>query len=163
MSYYTNINDCQMDIIFSLNNKIDRTKIHDDDYITSFIINEINTTIYNKLLSFPINKNKEFIDNCKIYYYRYNILHCILLYKKYYKDDNEFNELLMNNENYFKYFQNSDNLYYPMTNDIDKDTIFYAKLALVVIYDDIMTNETDLNKFKDDIKNFIKNYDDIDE
>ena len=72
MSYYTNINDCQMDIIFSLNNKIDRTKIHDDDYITSFIINEINTTIYNKLLSFPINKNKEFIDNCKIYYYRYN-------------------------------------------------------------------------------------------
>lgn len=69
----------------------------------------------------------------------------------------------MNNENYFKYFQNSDNLYYPMTNDIDKDTIFYAKLALVVIYDDIMTNETDLNKFKDDIKNFIKNYDDIDE
>ena len=69
----------------------------------------------------------------------------------------------MNNENYFKYFQNSDNLYYPMTNDIDKDTIFYAKLALVVIYDDIMTNETDLNKFKDDIKNFIKNYDYIDE
>jgi len=38
-----------------------------------------------------------------------------------------------------------------MTNEIDKDTIFYAKLALAVIYDDIMTNETDLNKFKDDI------------
>ena len=103
---------------FSLNNKIDRTKIHDDDYISSFIRNEINTTIYNKLLSFPINKNKEFIDNCKKYYYRYNILHCIFFYKKYYKDDNEFNE------NYFKYFQNSDKLYYPMTNDIDKDTIF---------------------------------------
>jgi hypothetical protein len=68
----------------------------------------------------------------------------------------------MNNENYFKYFQNSDNLYYPMTNDIDKDTIFYSKLALAVIYDDIMTNETDLNKFKDDIKNYIKNYDNID-
>ena len=28
---------------------IDRTKIYDDDYISSFIRNEINITIYNKL------------------------------------------------------------------------------------------------------------------
>lgn len=54
MSYYTHTHDCQDDIIYSLNEKIDRTKINDDDYITTFIndnlLNEINTTIYNKLL-----------------------------------------------------------------------------------------------------------------
>ena len=49
MSYYTNIYDCQIDIIISLNKMIDRTKIYDDDYISSFIRNEINITIYNKL------------------------------------------------------------------------------------------------------------------
>jgi hypothetical protein len=37
MSYYTYTNDCYDDIIFSLNEKIDRTKINDDDYITTFI------------------------------------------------------------------------------------------------------------------------------
>jgi len=37
MSYYTYIDDCHEDIIYSLNEKIDRTKINDDDYITTFI------------------------------------------------------------------------------------------------------------------------------
>lgn len=72
MSYYTHTHDCQDDIIYSLNEKIDRTKINDDDYITTFIndnlINEINTTIYNKLLSFTSDKNQKFIENCKNYY-----------------------------------------------------------------------------------------------
>jgi hypothetical protein len=49
MSYYSNIEDCHQDIIYSLNNKIDKTNINDDDYITTFIndslITEINTTI----------------------------------------------------------------------------------------------------------------------
>lgn len=150
MSYYTNIDDCHQDIIFSLNGKIDRTKIYDDNYISSFIddnlLNEINTTIYNKLLSFPINKHLEFIDNCKKYYIYNNILYCIHLYKKYYKDDNEFNELLMNNENYFKFFED---FYYNTTNEIELK--FYSKLALAVIYDDIMNNEKKLNNFKNDI------------
>ena len=72
MSYYTYTNHCYDDIIYSLNEKIDRTKINDDDYITKFIndnlINEINTTIYNKLLSFTPDENQKFIEKCKNYY-----------------------------------------------------------------------------------------------
>ena len=37
MSYYTYTDDCHQDIIYSFNEKIDRTKINDDDYITTFI------------------------------------------------------------------------------------------------------------------------------
>jgi len=152
MSYYTHTHDCQDDIIYSLNEKIDRTKINDDDYITKFIndnlINEINTTIYNKFLSFTSDKNQKFIENCKNYN-GYNIFGCIHLYKKYYKDDEEFNELLMDSENYFKYCED---LYYNDTNE--KELKFFAKLALVIIYDDIINNEKKLNNLKDDIKNY---------
>jgi hypothetical protein len=159
MSYYTHIDDCHQDIIYSLNKKIDRTKINnDDDYITTFIndnlINEINTTIYNKLLSFTPDKNQKFIEKYKNYYNGYNIFNYIHLYKKIYKDDEEFNELLMDNENYFKY---SEDLLYNMTNE--KELKFFAKLALVIIYDDIINNEKKLNNLKDDIKDYIKNYD----
>jgi hypothetical protein len=158
MFYYTYIDDCHQDIIYSLNEKIDRTKINDDDYITTFInnnlINEINTTIYKKLLSFTSDKNQKFIENCKNYYYGYNIFGCIHLYKKYYKDDEEFNELLMDNENYFKY---SEDLYYNDTNE--KELKFFAKLALVIIYDDIINNEKKLYNLKDNIKDYIINYD----
>lgn len=83
---------------------------------------------------------------------------CIHLYKKYYKDDEEFNELLMDSENYFKYCQD---LYYNDTNE--KELKFFAKLALVIIYDDIINNEKKLNNLKDDIKNYIINYDNEDE
>jgi len=156
MSYYTYTNDCYDDIIFSFNEKIDRTKINDDNYITKFIndnlINEINTTIYNKLLSFTSDKNQKFIENCKKYN-GYNIFGCIHLYKKYYKDDEEFNELLMDSENYFKYYNDTN----------EKELKFFAKLALVIIYDDIITNEKNLNNLKDDIKNYIINYDNEDE
>jgi hypothetical protein len=152
MFYYTYIDDCHQDIIYSLNEKIDRTKINDDDYITTFInnnlINEINTTIYKKLLSFTSDKNQKFIENCKNYYYGYNIFGCIHLYKKYYKDDEEFNELLMDTED----------LLYNDTNE--KELKFFAKLALVIIYDDIINNETKINDLKDEIKDYIINYDD---
>ena len=150
MSYYTHFDDCHQDIIYSLNEKIDRTKINDDDYITTFIndnlINEINTTIYNKLLSFTSDKNQKFIENCKNYN-GYNIFGCIHLYKKYYKDDEEFNELLMDTED----------LLYNDTNE--KELKFFAKLALVIIYDDIINNEKKINNLKDYIKDYIKNYD----
>ena len=72
MSYYNYTHDCHQDIIYSLYEKIDKTKINDDDYITTFInnslITEINSTIYNKLLSFTSEKNQKFIENCKNYY-----------------------------------------------------------------------------------------------
>ena len=159
MSYYSYTHDCHQDIIYSLNEKIDRTKINDDDYITTFInnslITEINSTIYNKLLSFTSDKNQKFIENCKNYYNGYNIFGCIHLYKKYYKDDEEFNELLMDTENYFKYSQD---IYYNTTNK--KELKFFAKLALVIIYDDIINNEKNLNNLKDDIMDYIKNYND---
>lgn len=159
MSYYTYIDDCHQDIIFSIYEKIDKTKINEDDYIITFINNslktEINITIYNKLLSFTSYENQNFIENCKKYYNGYNIFGCIHLYKKYYKDDEEFNELLMDTENYFKYSQD---IYYPMKNE--KELNFFAKLALVIIYDDIINNEEKLNNLKDDIMNYIKNYND---
>lgn len=152
MSYYNYPHDCHLDIIYSLNEKIDRTKINDDDYITTFInnslINEINTTIYNNLLSFTSDKNQKFIEN---YCDGYNIFGCIHLYKKYYKDDEEFNELLMDTENYFKYCED---LYYNTTNE--KELKFFAKLALGIIYDDIINNEKNLNNLKDDIMDYIK-------
>jgi hypothetical protein len=52
----------------------------------------------------------------------------------------------MDNENYFK------DLSYNMTNK--KELIFFAKLALVIIYDDIINNKTRINNLKDDIKNY---------
>ena len=61
----------------------------------------------------------------------------------------------MDTENYFKYSQD---IYNNMTNE--KELKFFAKLALVVIYDDIINNEKKLNNLKDDIKNYIKNYND---
>jgi hypothetical protein len=157
MPYYTYFDDCHQDIIDSINEKIDRTKIiDDDDYITTFIndnlINEINTTIYNKLLSFSSDNNQNFIENSKNYYNGYNIFACIHLYKKYYKDDEEFNELLMDSENYFKYSEDTN----------EKELKFFAKLALVIIYDDIINNEKKLNNLKDDIKDYINNYDNDD-
>ena len=159
MSYYTYMDDCHQDIIYSLYEKIDKTKINDDNYITTFInnslITEINSTIYNKLLSFTTDENQKFIENCKKYYEGYNILGCIHLYKKYYKDDEEFNELLMDTEKYFKYSQE---IYYNTTNE--KVLKFFAKLALVIIYDDIINNEKNLNNLKDDIMDYIKNYND---
>jgi TRAP-type uncharacterized transport system substrate-binding protein len=151
MSYYTHFDDCHQDIIDSLNEKIDRTKINNKNYITTFIndnlINEINTTIYNKLLSFTPDENQKFIENCKNFYYGYNIVGCIHLYKKYYKDDEEFNELLMDSENYFKY---SEDLLYNYTKKYysnEKELKFFAKLALVIIYDDIINNEKELKFF----------------
>lgn len=60
----------------------------------------------------------------------------------------------MDNENYFKY---SEDLLYNMTNE--KELKFFAKLALVIIYDDIINNEKKINNLKDDIKDYIKNYD----
>ena len=157
MPYYTYFDDCHQDIIDSINEKIDRTKIIDNnDYITTFIndnlLNEINTTIYNKLLSFSSDKNQNFIENSKNYYNGYNIFGCIHLYKKYYKDDEEFNELLMDSENYFKYSEDTN----------EKELKFFAKLALVIIYDDIINNEKKLNNLKDDIKDYINNYDNDD-
>jgi hypothetical protein len=39
MPYYTYFDDCHQDIIDSINEKIDRTKIiDDDDYITTFLL-----------------------------------------------------------------------------------------------------------------------------
>jgi len=77
MSYYTYIDDCHQDIIYSLNEKIDRIKINDDDYITT-LINEniINTTIYNKLLSFSSSNIEKFIKNY------YNIFGRLFLFYK---------------------------------------------------------------------------------
>jgi len=64
----------------------------------------------------------------------------------------------MDSENYFKY---SEDLYYNMTNE--KELKFFAKLALVIIYDDIINNEKKLNNLKDDIKDYIKKYDNDEE
>ena len=61
----------------------------------------------------------------------------------------------MDNENYFKY---SEDLLYNDTNE--KELKFFAKLALVIIYDDIINNETKINDLKDEIKDYIINYDD---
>jgi len=114
--------------------------------ILQHLLNEINTTIYNKLLSFTPDKNQKFIEKCKNYYNGYNIFGCIHLYKKYYKDDEEFNELLMDSED----------LLYNDTNE--KELKFFAKLALVIIYDDIINNEKKINNLKDNIKDNIINY-----
>ena len=50
----------------------------------------------------------------------------------------------MDTENYFKY--------YNTTNE--KELKFFAKLALVIIYDDIINNEKNLNNLKDDIMDY---------
>ena len=59
----------------------------------------------------------------------------------------------MDNENYFKY---SEELLYNDTNK--KELKFFAKLALVIIYDDIINNENKINNLKDYIKDYIINY-----
>ena len=56
----------------------------------------------------------------------------------------------MDNDNFFK------DLCYNK-----KEIIFFAKLALVIIYDDIINNEKKINNLKDNIKDYIINYDNI--
>ena len=41
----------------------------------------------------------------------------------------------------------------------EKELKFFSKLALVIIYDDIINNEKKINNLKDNIKDYIKNYD----
>ena len=64
----------------------------------------------------------------------------------------------MDSENYFKYYED---LYYNDTNE--KELKFFAKLALLIISSYIINNEKNLNNLKDDIKDYIKNYDNEDE
>ena len=52
----------------------------------------------------------------------------------------------------------TEDIYYNTTNE--KELKFFAKLALVIIYDDIINNEKNLNNLKDDIMDYIKNYND---
>jgi hypothetical protein len=52
--------------------------------------------------------------------------------------------LLIDSENYFKYSEDTN----------EKELKFFAKLALVII-----NNEKKLNNLKDDIKDYINNYD----
>jgi len=64
----------------------------------------------------------------------------------------------MDSENYFKYCED---LYYNDTNE--KELKFFAKLALLIISSYIINNEKNLNNLKEDIKNYIINYDNEDE
>lgn len=100
------------DIIISFIEKIDTTKINDNNYIKNFIDenlhNEIMTTIYDKLLSMNCSSNEKIIKD-----YQINIYSTIKIYKKYFDDYKDL---------------------------IDYEEIdFYAKLALSLIYDDFMT------------------------
>lgn len=134
------------DIVEAFSKKIDITKINDDNYIKSFINDnlhdEIMITIYNKLLSMSISENEEIINNN----YCYTIYKTIQIYKKWF-DYNELNDLI-DNDDYLEYYIIKDN---------DIELKYYAKLALSLIYNDFMMNDR-YNNYKNKILVYIKDY-----
>jgi hypothetical protein len=146
MSYI--IDDIIFLIVDLFKNKMCENKYNDDD-IKTFIINNYNDddiktfinnnlnkdiikeTIFNHLLKNDINDNKNIIIN----EYNYNFFDAIQIYKKHF-NNNELTELidLLCNKTYdIDYIVSH---YYPNKNEV----MFYAKLALAIIYDILINN-----------------------
>lgn len=120
-------------IVDLLKNKMGENNYND---IKTFINNNLNKdiikeTIYNQLLKNDISYNENIIIND----YKYSFFYAIQIYKQHFNNNEltELIELLCNKTYDIDYIVSH---YNPNKNEV----MFYAKLALAIIYDDFINN-----------------------
>jgi hypothetical protein len=120
-------------IVDLLKNKMDESNYND---IKTFINNNLNKdiikeTIYNQLLKNDISYNENIIIN----EYKSSFFYAIQIYKEHFNNNEltELIELLCNKTYDIDYIVSH---YNPNKNEV----MFYAKLALAIIYDDFINN-----------------------
>lgn len=120
-------------IVDLLKNKMDESNYND---IKTFINNNLNNdiikeTIYNQLLKNDISYNENIIIN----EYKSSFFYAIQIYKEHFNNNEltELIELLCNKTYDIDYIVSH---YNPNKNEV----MFYAKLALAIIYDDFINN-----------------------
>jgi hypothetical protein len=139
-------------IVDLLKNKMDESNYND---IKTFINNNLNKdiikeTIYNQLLKNDISYNENIIIN----EYKFSFFYAIQIYKEHFNNNEltELIELLCNKTYDIDYIVSH---YNPNKNEV----MFYAKLALAIIYDDFINNYDYENRI---INHLTRNDDDDD-
>ena len=139
-------------IVDLLKNKMDESNYND---IKTFINNNLNKdiikeTIYNQLLKNDISYNENIIIN----EYKSSFFYAIQIYKEHFNNNEltELIELLCNKTYDIDYIVSH---YNPNKNEV----MFYAKLALAIIYDDFINNYDYENRI---INHLTRNDDDDD-
>ena len=140
-------------IVDLLKNKMDESNYND---IKTFINNNLNKdiikeTIYNQLLKNDISYNENIIIN----EYKSSFFYAIQIYKEHFNNNEltELIELLCNKTYDIDYIVSH---YNPNKNEV----MFYAKLALAIIYDDFINNYDYENRI---INHLTRNDDDDDD
>jgi hypothetical protein len=140
-------------IVDLLKNKMDESNYND---IKTFINNNLNKdiikeTIYNQLLKNDISYNENIIIN----EYKFSFFYAIQIYKEHFNNNEltELIELLCNKTYDIDYIVSH---YNPNKNEV----MFYAKLALAIIYDDFINNYDYENRI---INHLTRNDDDDDD
>ena len=139
-------------IVDLLKNKMDENNYND---IKTFINNNLNNdiikeTIYNQLLKNDISYNENIIIN----EYKSSFFYAIQIYKEHFNNNEltELIELLCNKTYDIDYIVSH---YNPNKNEV----MFYAKLALAIIYDDFINN----HNYEERIINHLTRNDDDDD
>ena len=139
-------------IVDLLKNKMDENNYND---IKTFINNNLNNdiikeTIYNQLLNNDISYNENIIIN----EYKSSFFYAIQIYKEHFNNNEltELIELLCNKTYDIDYIVSH---YNPNKNEV----MFYAKLALAIIYDDFINN----HNYEERIINHLTRNDDDDD
>ena len=139
-------------IVDLLKNKMDESNYND---IKTFINNNLNKdiikeTIYNQLLKNDISYNENIIIN----EYKSSFFYAIQIYKEHFNNNEltELIELLCNKTYDIDYIVSH---YNPNKNEV----MFYAKLALAIIYDDFINN----HNYEERIINHLTRNDDDDD
>ena len=139
-------------IVDLLKNKMDESNYND---IKTFINNNLNKdiikeTIYNQLLKNDISYNENIIIN----EYKSSFFYAIQIYKEHFNNNEltELIELLCNRTYDIDYIVSH---YNPNKNEV----MFYAKLALAIIYDDFINN----HNYEERIINHLTRNDDDDD
>lgn len=139
-------------IVDLLKNKMDESNYND---IKTFINNNLNKdiikeTIYNQLLKNDISYNENIIIN----EYKSSFFDAIQIYKEHFNNNEltELIELLCNKTYDIDYIVSH---YNPNKNEV----MFYAKLALAIIYDDFINN----HNYEERIINHLTRNDDDDD
>ena len=141
-------------IVDLLKNKMDESNYNYND-IKTFINNNLNKdiikeTIYNQLLKNDISYNENIIIN----EYKSSFFYAIQIYKEHFNNNEltELIELLCNKTYDIDYIVSH---YNPNKNEV----MFYAKLALAIIYDDFINN----HNYEERIINHLTRNDDDDD
>jgi hypothetical protein len=138
------------DIVYVLKEKYDGNK-NDDDYIKTFIDNNLNDKLYDEIIYNDLLNTSYSNVNDAIKSYKMSVFETIVFYKKNYN----FNDLLELIDNYI-----NDDIYERVFTTNKNESKFNAKLAYALILDDIKTNYNIVDDIIEKIKEKDDDYDD---